>query len=186
MKGVNIMKYAIFILFAVILVFSTVYIYNTFTLKDKGKENLKVSFLFLLLSMPIAICICIITFLSLKCLGWILPVNISNYKIFIMSFASIFIIFSGESIIKMILSSMISSFFEKKYKNSNLSQNEMINLINEKHIAIEMLKMLSMFLISFIAYIIILKILSVENVIITCFIVSVVNSLIYIVMFKSK
>lgn len=180
------MKYAIFILFAVILAFSTVYIYNTFTLKEKVKENLKVSLLFLLFSMPIAIGICIIAFLSLKCLNWILPVNISNYKIFVMSFASIFIIFSGESIIKMVLSSIISSFFEKKYKNSNLSQNEMISLINEKHVAIEILKMLCMFLISFIAYIIILNILFVENVMITCFIVSIVNSLIYIVMFKSK
>ena len=180
------MKYVIFIIFAIILAFSIVYIYNAFTLKDKGKENFKLSLLFLLFSIQIAIGIGIITFLCLKCLCWTLPVNTSNYKIFIMSFASIFIIFIGESIIKMILSSTISSFFEQKYEDSDLSQDEMMSLINEKHGIIEMLKMLSMFVISLITFIIISNILVVENIVITSLVVSIVNSMVYIFIFKSK
>lgn len=86
----------------------------------------------------------------------------------------------------MILSSIISSFFEQKYENSDLSQDEMMSLINEKHGMIEMLKMLSMFVISLITFIIISNILVVENIVITSLAVSIVNSMVYIFIFKSK
>lgn len=180
------MKYVTFILFFALLSFSTVYIYNAFTLREKGKENFKISCLCLILSIPIGAAIAIVIFLALKLLNWILPVDISNYKIFIMSFASIFIIFVGESIIKIILSSLVGNYLEKKYKDENLSENEMLNIINKKSLTIEILKMCSMFFISFIIYVAILNSLNIEDIILISTTTSIVNSILYSFMFKSK
>lgn len=180
------MKYIIFILFFVLLSFSTVYIYNAFILRGKCKENLKISCLFFMFSIPIGVTIYIVIFLALKFFNWILPVDISNYKIFIISFASIFIIFIGESIIKILLSILVGNYLEKKYKDENLSENEMLSIINQKSLTIEILKMCSMFFISFIIYATILNSMNIKGIISIATITSIVNSILYSFMFKSK
>ncbi|WP_252249942.1 hypothetical protein [Clostridium sp. ZBS13] len=180
------MEYFNFILLGFILSFSTIYIYNIFALKSAGKENLKVSLLLILFSIPIAICILIVMSLFLKLTNWILPVDISNYKIFIVSFASVFVIFIGEFIIKTFLSCTISSHFTRKYKNKNLSEKQMLNIIREKHRIIEIMKFILMFLMSCIIYGILLSILNVIGIIFIVMVSSLITSILYCFMFKSK
>ncbi|NFO10092.1 hypothetical protein FDB29_03020 [Clostridium botulinum] len=180
------MKYFNFILLGFILSFSTIYIYNIFALKSTGKENLKVSLLLILFSTPIAICILIAMSLFLKLANWTLPVEISNYKIFIVSFASVFVIFIGEFIIKIFLSGTISSHFTRKYKNENLSEKQMLNIIREKHRIIEIMKFILMFLISCVIYGVLLSILNVIGIIFIVITSSLITSILYFFMFKSK
>ncbi|MDR5588859.1 hypothetical protein [Clostridium aquiflavi] len=180
------MQYFNFILLAIVLSFSTIYIYNIFALKSAGKENIKVSLLLMLFSTPIAICILIVMGLFLKLANWTLPVDISNYKIFIVSFASVFVIFIGEFIIKTFLSGTISSYFNRKYKEKNLSEKQMLNIIREKHRIIEILKVILMFLISCIIYWVLLSILNIIGIIFIVMVSSVITSMLYFFMFKSN
>ncbi len=180
------MKYFNFILLGFILSFSTIYYKCIFALKSTGKENLKVSLLLILFSTPIAICILIAMSLFLKLANWTLPVEISNYKIFIVSFASVFVIFIGEFIIKTFLSGTISSHFTRKYKNENLSEKQMLNIIREKHRIIEIMKFILMFLISCVIYGVLLSILNVIGIIFIVITSSLITSILYFFMFKSK
>ncbi|WP_315081066.1 hypothetical protein [uncultured Clostridium sp.] len=180
------MQYFNFILLGIVLSFSTVYVYNIFALKSAGKENLKVSLLLMLFSAPIAICILIVMSLFLKLANWTLPVEISNYKIFIVSFASVFVIFIGEFVIKTFLSGTISSHFTRKYKNENLSEKQMLNIIREKHRIIEIIKFILMFLISCVIYGALLSILNVIGIIFIVIASSLITSILYFFMFKSK
>ncbi|AOR24479.1 hypothetical protein [Clostridium taeniosporum] len=180
------MKYVNFILLATFLAFSTMYIYNIFILKSAGKENLKVSSLLMLFSIPIAIFILIVMSLFLNLTNWILPVYISNYKIFIISFVSIFTIFIGEFIIKIFLSNTVSSYFNKKYKSGNLSENKMMEIIRNKHNIIEIFKFILMFTISLAVYSVLFKILGIIRMIFIIILVSIVTSILYFFMFKSN
>ncbi|GAA0076841.1 hypothetical protein UT300005_12190 [Clostridium sp. CTA-5] len=180
------MYYFNFILLAIILSFSTIYVYNIFALKTAGKENLKISSFFILFSLPIALFILIIMSLFLKLANWTLPVNISAYKIFIISFVSVFIIFIGEFIIKIFLSSIISRYLNKKYKNNTLSEHQMLEIISEKHSIIEIFKIILMFLMSCVVYSILFKLLNLLTSISLITISSLLTSIIYFFMFRSK
>lgn len=180
------MKYTMFILTGLIITFTTMYLYNNLTLKNTNKESLKISFLFLLFSLPISLIILVIMFLFLQVSNWILPVAMSNYKIFIISFASVFIILIGEFIIKIFVSNIVSNYFSKKYKDDNLLEMDMLNLIKKQHGKIEFLKLLMMFIISFIIYFILASILDTKNNICITIISSIISSAMYFFMFKSK
>lgn len=180
------MQYINFILLTFILAFSTIYIYNIFILKNWGKENLKVSSLLILFSIPIVIFIFIVMGMFLNLATWILPIEISNYKIFVTSFVCVFIVLIGEFIIKCFLSRIISNHFEKKYKDNKLSENEMINIIKNKHNIIELLKFILMYITSIVIYTLLFNILGIVSIAIMVILSSVITSIIYLFMFKSK
>ncbi|MBW6411293.1 hypothetical protein [Clostridium weizhouense] len=180
------MYYFNFILLAIILSFLTIYVYNIFSLKTAGKENLKISSFFILFSLPIALFILIIMSLFLKLANWTLPVNISAYKIFIISFVSVFIIFIGEFIIKIFLSSTISRYLNRKYKNNTLSEHQMLEIISDKHRIIEIFKIILMFLVSSVVYSILFNLLNLVSSISLIIISSLLTSIIYFFMFRSK
>ena len=180
------MKYTIFILMGLIITFTTMYLYNTLMLRNTNKESLKISSLFVMFAAPMGVIILAIIFLFLKMTNWILPVAISNYKIFIISFASIFIILIGEFIIKIFLSSVVSNYFSKKYKEEKLTEEEMFNLIRKQQYKIEFFKLFMMFIISFVTYFILSNVLDIKNILLVTMVSSIVNSALYLFMFKSK
>lgn len=180
------MQYINFILLTTLLAFSTIYIYNIFILKNAGKNNLKVSSLLILFSIPIVIFIFIVMGLFLNLASWILPIEISNYKIFVTSFVCVFIIFIGEFIIKTFLSKVVSSHFERKYKDNKLSQNEMMNIIKDKHNTIEIFKFMLMFIISFVVYTLLFNVLGIASMMLIIILSAIITSIIYFFMFKSK
>lgn len=180
------MKYLVTILLFMTISFNGIFIYNYIKLEGEIKEKLKISSIFILLAMPMAVVIFSVLFIALLVISKILSIEISTYNIFLISIIGIFITFICEYLIKYLLSTIIGNLLNKKYSNVELSQNEITSIIKKKKGTIELLKYISMVVISFLVYFTVIRIININTSIIISILVALINGAIYGVMFRSS
>ena len=180
------MKYLIELLVLAAITFILIFI-STFNIANSTlKEKVKRSWAGIILMLPIISLIGGIFFLLFQLVVMLLGVNIYFLDVFIIGLYGVLILFVGDFLSKIIISNVTSGILSRKYSAEELTEKEMFTIYESHEKTIKIWSYILMFLISLLIYTVIMK-LSV-NEINTMFIgiISLINTLGYILFFRRK
>ena len=192
-KGINkfrggySMKYVITALIAILIVLIFSFILTAFINKEKSfKEKLKITFMFSLVMLPIVLLLPVSLFATFKASAVILSLEVSNYQLFLLSILGLFIIFICDFVSKQAVTSIGSNMLSKKYGDQELSEEEMLEIIDKKQSNIKIWNIVIIFLASLVLYIASMAIISIEFTGLFLVIISIINILNYQLFFRSS
>lgn len=192
-KGINkfrggySMKYVITALIAILIVLIFSFILISVINKEKSfKEKLKITFMFSLVMLPIVLLLPVSLFATFKASAVILSLEVSNYQLFLLAILGLFIIFICDFVSKQAVTSIGSNMLSKKYGDQELSEEEMLEIIDKKQSNIKIWNIVIIFLASLVLYIASMAIISIEFTGLFLVIISIINILNYQLFFRSS
>lgn len=192
-KGINkfrggySMKYVITALIAILIVLIFSFILTSVINKEKSfKEKLKITFMFSLVMLPIVLLLPVSLFATFKASAVILSLEVSNYQLFLLAILGLFIIFICDFVSKQAVTSIGSNMLSKKYGDQELSEEEMLEIIDKKQSNIKIWNIVIIFLASLVLYIASMAIISIEFTGLFLVIISIINILNYQLFFRSS
>ena len=152
----------------------------------KFNESLKLAAMSTLITLPLLMLIGGVLFLAFKVVLIKLMVGITTFQIFTIVLFTIVIIFFCDFICRKIGLDLIAIYLSKKYKNKNLTNSEMIGLVDNKQRTVNITSVIIMFLINLLTNFIILKFLQIQfsDILVIC--MAIIVSITYKVFFKSN
>jgi len=181
------MKYLISIILLISISFGSILI--TMALINKGanlKTNLKSTSVFIIITLPIISLVSGILFLIFNLIAIIIKLQANTFEIFIIAIVGSFSIFIGDFLTKKIMIGMSTKYFSSKYKNINLTEKEMMNILDNKQKVFNIYSLIIMFFIDIIIYIIVMSTMSISYNYIFLLIISIISLITYKVLFKSN
>lgn len=181
------MKYVITALIAILIVLIFSFTLIAFINKGKSfKEKLKITFMFSLVMLPIVLLLPVSLFATFKASAVILSLEVSNYQLFLLSILGLFIIFICDFVSKQAVTSIGSNMLSKKYGDQDLSEEQMLEIIDKKQANIKIWNIVIIFLASLVLYMASMAIISIEFTGLFLVIISIINILNYQVFFRSS
>lgn len=181
------MKYILSILIVMVLTFISMFMFTINMNKDKSiKLNAKLSSVMIIVALPIISFVGGTLFLAFKLIETILNLNIKTYDIFLISIIGVFIIFICDLISKKIIGEVVPSIFAKKYKEQELSEEKMLEIINNSRKNFNICILVIMYLLSLLFYLIVMKIISVEVSLLFLILISFINLVSYKIFFRTS
>ncbi|MGL5614711.1 MAG: hypothetical protein ACRDD2_00540 [Sarcina sp.] len=181
------MKYAIVTAIALFIAYISILIFTESLNKNQGlKKNAKYAAIVMSISIPFISIIGALIFLLGKLVVTTLPITISNYQLFIISIIGIFIIFLGDFLTKKLTLTFSSYLLDKNYDYEKLREEQVKEIIEKAGRNSESLSILLLYGISFLAYLVVVKILSINSNFLFLSLFSMINILVYSLIFKRK
>lgn len=185
-KGAN-MKYILSIVIMILVTFISIFMFTINMNKDKNfKMNVKLSSIMMVVTLPIISLVGGTLFLVFKLIETILNLNIETFNVFLISMIGVFIIFLCDLMSKKIIGEIVPVIFAKKYKNENLNEEKMLEIINNSRKKFNLYTLVIMYLLSLIFYGIVMKIISVETSLIFLILISFINLISYKIFFRTS
>lgn len=185
-KGEN-MKYILSIVIMILVTFISIFMFTINMNKDKNfKMNVKLSSIMMVVTLPIISLVGGTLFLAFKLIETILNLNIETFNVFLISMIGVFIIFLCDLMSKKIIGEIVPVIFAKKYKNENLNEEKMLEIINNSRKKFNLYTLVIMYLLSLIFYGIVMKIISVETSLIFLILISFINLISYKIFFRTS
>ncbi|SFB12672.1 hypothetical protein [Clostridium frigidicarnis] len=181
------MKYLFEIIMLLVIMFISNNIISMRINGDKKfNESLKLAAMSTLITLPLLMLIGGVLFLAFKIVLIKLMVGITTFQIFTIVLFTIVIIFFCDFICRKIGLDLIAIYLSKKYKNKNLTNSEMIVLVDNKQRTVNITSVIIMFLINLLTNFIILKFLQIQfsDILVIC--MAIIVSITYKVFFKSN
>lgn len=181
------MKYVITTVLLILISFiSTLVTMSLINKEDKLKENFKATSVFMVLTLPIISLVGGILFLIFKLIAVIIKVQASTFAIFIIAITGVFSIFICDFITKKIIIGMSTKYFSIKYKNKELTEKEMMIILENKQKVFNTYSLIIMFCINIIIYFIVMIATSVEYTATFLIIISIISLLTYKLLFRNN
>lgn len=181
------MKYIITSLITILIVLIFSFILTSVINKEKSfKEKLKITFMFSLVMLPIVLLLPVSLFATFKASAMLLSLEVSNYQIFLLAILGLFIIFICDFVSKQVVTSIGSNILYKKYENQELSEMQMLDIIEQKQANIKAWNMFIIFLVSLALYMASMMVISIEYTGAFLVIISIINILNYQLFFRSS
>lgn len=181
------MKYIISIILLILISFVSILItMSLINRKNKFKTNLKSTSLFIIVTLPIISLVGSILFLIFKLIAIIIKVQADTFEIFIIAIAGSVSIFICDFITKKIMLGLSTKYFASKYKNTKLTEKEMMNILESKQKAFNVYSLIIMFLANTVIYFVIMSAMSIEYSIMFLIIISIISLISYKILFKGK
>lgn len=158
------MKYLISVILLIVISFISILV--TMSLINKGaklKDNFKSTSLFMILTLPIISLLGGVLFLLFKLIA-IIIINLqaSTFEIFIISMGGAISIFICDFITKKIMLGISTRYFSSKYKNKELTEKEMMTILEKKQKSFDSYSLAIMFFINAGMYFILMTAVSIE------------------------
>lgn len=186
-RGGHSMKYIITSLITILIVLIFSFILTSVINKEKSfKEKLKITFMFSLVMLPIVLLLPVSLFATFKASAMLLSLEVSNYQIFLLAILGLFIIFICDFVSKQVVTSIGSNILYKKYENQELSETQMLDIIEQKQANIKAWNMFIIFLVSLVLYMASMMVISIEYTGAFLVIISIINILNYQLFFRSS
>ncbi|MEN8433265.1 hypothetical protein NX821_000379 [Clostridium septicum] len=181
------MRYLILSIILIFIVFIATFMFTLVVNKNNSlRGNIKLSFMMLVVSLPIMSLIGGCLFLAFKLITVVLSLNITTIQVFIIALIGVIIIFVCDLISKQIIAEISSKIFAKKYENQELTEYQMMEIINKSKGIFNTFELIIMFLFSGILYLGAMKLISIEVNLLFLFIISIVNIVSYKLFFRHK
>ena len=181
------MKYLFGIIMLLVIMFISNNIISMRINGDKKfNESLKLAAMSTLITLPLLMLIGGVLFLAFKIVLIKLMVGITTFQIFTIVLFTIVIIFFCDFICRKIGLDLMAIYLSKKYKNKNLTNSEMVGLVDNKQRTVNIASVIIMFLINVLTNFIILKFLQIQfsDILVLC--MAIIVSITYKVFFKSN
>lgn len=181
------MKYLFGIIMLLVIMFISNNIISMRINGDKKfNESLKLAAMSTLITLPLLMLIGGVLFLAFKIVLIKLMVGITTFQIFTIVLFTIVIIFFCDFICRKIGLDLMAIYLSKKYKNKNLTNSEMVGLVDNKQRTVNIASVIIMFLINVLTNFIILKFLQIQFSNILVISMAIIVSITYKVFFKSN
>lgn len=181
------MNYLILSVLLILLVFIATLSFTMVANKNNSfKENIRFSGMMLAVSLPIISLVGGTLFLIFKLVSMVVPMQIDTIQVFLIALIGVFIIFACDLVSKQILAGISSRIFATKYKNQDLTEKEMLDIINKSQGIFNIFELVIMFFTSAILYLGVMKLISIDINLIFLSIISLMNVISYRVFFRSK
>lgn len=181
------MKYLISIILLISISFTSILITMALINKDANiKSNLKSTAVFMVITLPIISLVSGILFLIFNLIAIIISLQANTFEIFIISIVGAFSIFISDFLTKKIMMGIVTKYFSNKYKNINLTEKEMMNILDNKQKIFNMYSIIIMFFIDVIIYIIVMSAMSIVYDYVFLLIISIISLITYKVLFKKN
>ncbi|MBP1890540.1 hypothetical protein J2Z53_002140 [Clostridium moniliforme] len=179
------MRYVALVILLLSIMFLCIFTFTIFiNRKNSVNKNLKITIMMMTVTLPIISLVGGTLFLTFKLVEVIMPINISTFNIFIISIIGVFIIFICDLASKQLLATLAPIIFANKYKNENLNEKEIMEIIEESQKKINIITLIIMFIITCILYMLIMKIIDVDFNLIFLTIISLSNLICYRIFFR--
>lgn len=181
------MKYLISIILLILISFTSILITMALINKDSNvKSNLKSTSVFMVVVLPIISLVGGTLFLIFKLIAIIMKLQATTFEIFIMSIIGALSIFIGDFLTKKIMLGVSTKYFSNKYKNTTLTEDEMMNILEKKQKVFNMYSLLIMFGINIIIYLATMVTMAVAYNYIFLIIISIISLITYKILFRSN
>lgn len=181
------MKYLISIILLISVLFGSILITMALINKDSNlKTNLKSTSVFMIITLPIISLSSGILFLIFNLIAIIIKLQVNTFEIFVIAIVGSFSIFIGDFLTKKIIIGISTRYFSSKYKNINLTEKEMMSILDNKQKVFNIYSLIIMFFIDVIIYIIVMSTMSISYNSIFLLGISIISIITYKVLFKSN
>lgn len=179
------MKYIILFLSVIAIIFLTSFIFSMiFNGKESIGKKLKLSSIIMLGILPLFSFIGTTLFLFFKAIVLLLKLNIDNFKTLLIAIIGVLIVFVGDFISKNIVTAIAVQMVSKKYSAEELSQDEMIEIVNEKQKGMKIWTVIIMFVSSLLLYLLVMKLISVQYTWTFLAILAIISTICYEIIFR--
>ncbi|MBU3137920.1 hypothetical protein KPL39_16890 [Clostridium gasigenes] len=181
------MKYLIAIVLLIVISFISILVTMSLINKDdKLKDNFKASSVFMVVTLPIISLVGGILFLIFKLIAVIMKLQASTFAIFIVAIAGAVSIFICDFITKKIMIGISTKYFANKYKNKELTEKEMMIILENKQKTFNIYSLVIMFCINMIIYFMVMIATSVDYTATFLIIISMISLFTYKVLFRKN
>lgn len=181
------MKYLIAIILLIVISFVSILITMSLINRgDKLKDNFKSTSLFMILTLPIISLVGCVLFLLFKLIAIVINVEVSNFNMIIVSIVGAVSIFICDFATKKIIIGISTKYFSNKYKNSELTEKEMITILEKKQKTFDRYSLAIMFCINIGVYFLVMSAVSIEFTTVFLISISIINLVCYKVLFKGR